>query len=129
MAAVVLDSSAVLAVINQEPGMDIVLHAMLAGEAIISAVNVAEIIAKLVDWGASPAAARAAFGRLSLETPAVDAALAIRSGELRAGTRSAGLSLGDRMCLALAEREGCPALTADRIWASLNIGVAVEVIR
>jgi PIN domain nuclease of toxin-antitoxin system len=58
-----------------------------------------------------------------------DGPMALRAGKLRAAARSRGLSLGDRACLALAQREGLPALTADRAWAGLDIGVEVRLIR
>ena len=58
-----------------------------------------------------------------------DAELAYRAGMLRSATRPAGLSLGDRACLALAERLGLPALTADRAWGALQVGIPVDVIR
>ena len=51
------------------------------------------------------------------------------STRLRSVTRHAGLSLGDRACLALGDRLGCPVVTADRVWASLDVGVAIVVIR
>jgi PIN domain nuclease of toxin-antitoxin system len=124
---VVLDSSAVLALIFGEPGGDRV--APVVGESVISAVNLSEIIAKLVERGyRDDEAERAVDGFLPSVMP-FDAALAIDTGTLRRGTRRQGLSLGDRACLALARREDVRVLTADRAWADLEIGIEIEVIR
>ena len=68
-------------------------------------------------------------GDLACAIVPVDAELGLRAGVLHAATRSRGLSLGDRICLALAEGEGVPALTADRAWADLDIGIEVSLIR
>ncbi len=95
----------------------------------ISAANAAEVVARLIDIGKSPDLASRAMADLNCEIVPVDAALGLRAGELRALTRGKGLSLGDRICLALAERERVPALTADRAWAELQIGVEVSLIR
>jgi PIN domain nuclease of toxin-antitoxin system len=124
---VALDSSAVLALIFGEPGGDRV--ARVVGEAVISAVNLSEIIAKLVESGyRDDEAERAVDGFLPSVMP-FDVPLAIDTGTLRRGTRQKGLSLGDRACLALARREDVRVLTADRAWADLDIGVEIEVIR
>lgn len=122
-----LDTSAVLAVVFDEPGADRVLPELAGGA--ISAVNVAEVTAKMVDRGFAWTDARAAVNRFGLSVAALDAPLAFASGALRDGTRSRGLSLGDRACLALAQREGVRVLTADRAWRDLDIGVEIEVIR
>jgi PIN domain nuclease of toxin-antitoxin system len=124
---VVLDSSALLAVLKQEPGADLV-RARMPGAA-ISAVNYAEVISKLIDHGMPPdAAAETAMAAL-LEVSALDQDLAAAAGMLRADTRGAALSLGDRACLALAAHLGAPALTADRAWAQVDVDVEIVLIR
>lgn len=128
MSSTVLDSSALLALLNLEPGHERVRAALRAGAA-IGAVNFSEVVARLSDAGQSEAEIRAAIDPLALEIVDFDAELAFRAGLLRPATRHAGLSLGDRACLALAERLDLPALTADRLWADLNLGMRVEVIR
>jgi PIN domain nuclease of toxin-antitoxin system len=95
----------------------------------ISAVNVAEVITRLIDLGYSPEAAEVAISRGGFEVIPFDTAAASLAAKLRVTTRHLGLSLGDRACLALAEREGLPVLTADRAWASLDIGVEIRLIR
>jgi PIN domain nuclease of toxin-antitoxin system len=123
----VLDASAVLAVIQAERGAEVVAPRLPSS--MISAANAAEVVARLIDIGKSPDLASRAVADLTCEIVPVDATIGLRAGELRALTRGKGLSLGDRICLALAEREGVPALTADRAWAELQIGVEVSLIR
>lgn len=124
---VVLDASALLAVLRTEPGWERV-EARLEG-ARIGAVNLSEVVAKLIDDGVPEAEIRLAIGRLELDVHAFDVQHAYLAGVLRGGTRGLGLSLGDRACLALAQSLGAPALTADRSWSRLDLGIAIEVIR
>jgi ribonuclease VapC len=127
MASAVLDSSAILAVLNQETGAAAV--EALLDEAIISTVNYAEVVAKLVERGSTSIQARSALQSIALTTVDFDLALAQRTGVLRAETMKRGLSLGDRACLALAEREGLPALTGDRSWVGAVSSVEVRLFR
>ena len=127
MSEVVLDASAVLAVALGEPGSEIVAGSSRGG--LISAVNVSEAAAVLMGAGVSPATARTKLSGVQLITVAFDEEDALLAAELRPLTRAAGLSLGDRACLALAQRRNLPALTADRAWAELDIGVEVRLIR
>ena len=82
-----------------------------------------------MEWGAPPAMARSRVLGLPMRIAAVDAQLGLRSGELRETTRAVGLSLGDRVCLALAERESGVALTADAAWSVLGLDVQIRQIR
>ena len=127
MASVVLDASAVLAVLLAEPGAELVRS--LLKEATISAVNFAEVVSRLVDKGAPAHEIRAQIKPFGLSVVDFDAALAETTGLLRAQTRNKGISLADRACLALAEREGLPVLTADRRWAELDIGIDIRLVR
>jgi ribonuclease VapC len=95
----------------------------------IGAVNLSEVVAKLIDDGVPEGEIRRAIGRLELDVHAFDAQHAYLAGALREGTRTLGLSLGDRACLALAHTLGVPALTADRSWSGLDLGIAIELIR
>ena len=127
MASIVFDASAVLAHLNNEHGADrVALH---LGDAVICAVNYSEVVAKLVERGAGLSLIRPALSRYGLQIIPFDADLAERTGALRARTKALGLSLGDRACLALAERSGLPALTADRIWKELDLSIEVEILR
>lgn len=128
MSNVVLDASAFLALLNQEPGSDEVAEAVASG-ATVSAVNLSEVVAKLVESGMPEDVVREALDPLGLEIVAFDSELAYSAGLLRPLTKDFGLSLGDRACLALARSLGLPAITADRTWAMLDVGVATRVIR
>lgn len=123
----VLDASALLCLLFREPGAERV-EALMPG-ARVSAANLAEVIAKLVDRGIDEPAIVAELAELDLEIVPLDRAQAEASGLLRAVTRAAGLSLGDRCCLALARQLGATAVTTDRAWAGLQAGVAIEVAR
>jgi PIN domain nuclease of toxin-antitoxin system len=122
----VLDASAVLALLQDEPGSDRVLESLPG--ALICSVNLSEVVAKLTELGMPETDIRLALS-LGLEVVAFDEALAYSAGALRPVTRSAGLSLGDRACLAIALARSLPALTTDRAWRDLDIDATVEVIR
>jgi PIN domain nuclease of toxin-antitoxin system len=66
---------------------------------------------------------------LALDVVAFDGELALRAGALRPSTRSRGLSLDDRACLASAQELGLPVVTADRTWRDLDIGIPIHVVR
>lgn len=123
----VLDASAVLALLNNEPGAAKV-GAALNG-ATISAVNLAEVAAKLSDYGMAQGDIETALGNLALGVTPLHETDAYASAALRAPTRSSGLSLGDRCCLALGQSRGEPVLTADRQWTKLSLGITVTAIR
>jgi len=124
---VVVDASALLALLNAEPGADIVAEALPRG--VISAVNLSEVVAKLCEAGMPENAIRQALQPLGLEIVPFDEEQAYQAGLLRAATQTVGVSLGDRACLSLAKILGVVALTADRTWAGLSVGVTTKVIR
>jgi ribonuclease VapC len=123
----VVDASAILALMQRESGADVVADAISRGVA--SAVNLAEVAAKLAERGHSDTQVRDRVERLRLDVAEFTVEDAFLAGLLRPITREAGLSLGDRACLALAQRLGKPAVTADRRWAALNLGIKIELIR
>jgi PIN domain nuclease of toxin-antitoxin system len=127
MAGAVFDASAILAIMNAEKGAEIAIAAL--NDAVCSAVNYAEVVSKLVERGASLADVIEAFAGLNIRIIDFDLVLAERTGTLRAETRHLGLSLADRACLALAERESAPALTSDRSWIGAISTVDVRAIR
>lgn len=123
----VLDSSAVMAVMFGEPGQERV-HATLPG-ALLSTVNLAEIISTLASRGVDAGIAENAVRRLGVEIIDFSAAHARVAGHLRPLTTSAGLSLGDRACLALGiERQG-QILTTDRAWLTIAASIDAEIIQ
>lgn len=132
----VLDASAFLAYLVEEPGADRVEAALGMGAA-ISAANWAEVFSKLADGGMTTDAIDEAVRELTeqgvlhrgLAVYPLDEGQALEIARLRTSTRRAALSLGDRACLALGRSLGVPVLTADRSWKGLNVGVPIEVIR
>lgn len=123
----VLDASAVLAAFFDEPGGEYVADRMSG--ALLSAVNYSEVVAKLVDRGTPGDQILEIMAQLDVDVVPVDRDQASTAGLLRGETRSAGLSLGDRMCLALAIGRNAIALTTDRQWGELDLNVAVELAR
>jgi PIN domain nuclease of toxin-antitoxin system len=123
----VLDASALLALIRGEPGADSV-EAIL-GASVMSAVNWSEVRQRLLAHGIDDEALLGDVEALGIEMVAFDAEDAERAASLWPTTRDAGLSLGDRACLALAQRLDRPAVTADRVWTTLGLGIEVVAIR
>lgn len=124
---VVLDASAFLALVFDEPGSEAV--ADYAEDAAISAVNAAEIISKLTERNIPESDFESVWRLLSTFVRDFGAKQALECGQLRQATRQFGLSLGDRACLALALELEARAVTSDRAWTGLDIGVEIEVIR
>jgi ribonuclease VapC len=124
-----LDASALLARLLREPGMDRVDEALR--DAVMCTVNLAEVVGYFARQGVEPEAIRVLLADLPIAYVAPDEALAIEAGLMLTTTRKAGLSLGDRFCLALARATKATALTADRAWKDLSgeLGVEVELIR
>lgn len=114
----VLDASALLCLMNGEPGAERV--AAVLPRAVISAVNLAEVATKLNELGADADEARALLAPLHLVVVPFEEGTAFVAGALRAATRAYGLSLGDRACLALAALRRSPALTSDRAWRDVG---------
>lgn len=124
---VVLDSSALMAVINSETGANMVTE-MLTRSA-MSAVNLSEVIARLADRDIDENSINSLMREFPFRVFPLDEAQAFQAGILRASTRDLGLSLGDRCCLSLARSLGIAVLTADRAWTRLSIGVEIQLIR
>lgn len=128
MSRIVLDASALLAVLNAEPGSN-ELSAEVLSISASSTVNLAEVQTKLVDRGLSPDSAWAAIRSVPSEAIDFTTEQAKTAGSLIAQTRPLGLSLGDRACLALGLALKAPVYTADRSWKNLKLGVRIHVIR
>lgn len=127
MSSFVLDASALLALLNEEPGKDLVEEAL--GDCSISAVNYCELIGKLIDAGVPDDDARHTVDLLNIEIVDFDAKLALRAASLCLATKRFGLSLGDRCCLALGIARKATVLTSERNWSKLKIGAKVKLIR
>lgn len=128
MNKIVLDASALLAVLNSEPGSDKLTPELLSA-AVGSTVNLAEVQSKLVDRGMDPDDAWEATTSPIEEIADFTAELAKIAGSLIIQTRPLGLSLGDRACLALGLQLKAPVYTADRSWKQLKLGIRIHVIR
>lgn len=112
----VFDSSAVLAALFQEPGGQNVVAMWAEGENLISAVNYAEIVAKLNERGMSDTEVLVVMEGVPLTSIDFDQITAHASGLLRITTKALGLSLGDRACIALAQSRAATAITSDKLW-------------
>jgi PIN domain nuclease of toxin-antitoxin system len=122
---VVLDASAVLALMDAEPGEEAVT-AVLPG-ALLSSVNLAEAVSKLAERGMPAAQAHADALALGVDVVPFDGDLALDAGALRPLTRAAGLSLGDRCCLALARSRHAAVLTTESRWEAVANVVDVNI--
>ena len=127
MNSCVLDASAILVVLNREPGSATV-EDLLQG-ALVSTVNVAEIAGKLADSGMPLSEIGSAIEVLGVTIVDFDAQMALETGALRPSTRKHGLSLGDRACLATGKVLGKTVFTADRTWTNLRVGVRIRSVR
>lgn len=128
MSRIVLDASALLALLNQEPGWESLSPQRLL-QATLSTVNLAEVHTKLVRRGVPAEEAWEDATSLIAETVPFTEEQARMAGGLAAETRPLGLSLGDRACLALALALKAPVYTTDRAWKNLKLGVRIHVLR
>jgi PIN domain nuclease of toxin-antitoxin system len=125
VADAVLDASAILAVIFDEPGASQV-EEHLPG-ALVSAVNIAEVATRLLSCDMPDDVVETVISTLQLSIQPFDYDQALATAQLRSVTRSAGLSLGDRACLSLAKARQVPTLTADTAWRDVADDAAVDV--
>jgi len=125
---VVLDASAIIAVINRESGIEKLTTQLLA-RAVGSTVNLAEVQTKLLSRGWTSEQAWEDATSPVREVLPFDEEQARIAGDLSIQTRPLGLSLGDRACLALGISLKAPVYTAERAWKKLKLGVKVHVIR
>jgi PIN domain nuclease of toxin-antitoxin system len=124
---VVLDASALLAFLFDEQGADEVQPHIPVS--VMSTVNWSEVAQWLLVRGADPAEAHQGLVDTGLRIEALSRPDAEAAARLHAATRTAGLSLGDRCCLALARRLGCAVFTADAAWTAVDVGADVRLVR
>lgn len=127
MASVIFDASTLMISVNREVGWEAV--ETLENDIVISAVNFAEVVTKLTLLGTPRDAIDRLVPRYQLTIPPFTSRLATLAGLLAKRTRHRGLSLGDRACLALGMELGLPIVTADRVWAELDLGLDIRLIR
>lgn len=124
---IVLDASALLCLLNDEPGADRV--ATVLTRSVIGTVNFGEVVSKLRERGVPLDEIREALGGLHLDVRPLTTSQAMTIGDLRPATRSLGLSFGDRACLALALELGSEAYTTDAALAQAEVGSTVTNVR
>ena len=128
MNEVVLDASAILAIIFQERGAE-KMTAEILDDAVVSTVNLAEVQSKLIKKGYDPEDAWSDANMLETAPEPFTAGQAKIAGSLIAQTEKYGLSLGDRACLALAIELKASVYTTEHLWRDLKVGVPIHVIR
>ena len=124
---IVLDASALLALLYREAGAERVAAAL--DSAMMSTVNLAEALARLARDGRDIGTVMSRLGELEIDFVPFSTEQAAGAARLLPITRAFGLSLGDRACLALALERRAVALTADRVWAAIGHGAHVEILR
>lgn len=129
MTDVVLDASAILAVIFDEPGAERVAEHLPGAH--VSTVNVAEVVSRMLSLDMPEVTAEAIIETLQLTIQPFDYDQSLETARLRSTTRTKGLSLGDRACLALAKTRTLPALTTDQAWQAIAdvADVRIELVR
>lgn len=127
MTDIILDASTVLALLNKEPGADLVQQHL--PNAKISSVNLAEVITRLNLVGMPTTEIQETLRLLSLDVIPFDEEQALQTGILASQTKLSGLSLGDRACLALGILTNSPVLTADQAWLQISLPIEVLGIR
>ena len=124
---VVLDASALIALLADEPGADEVSG--LVTSSLMSAVNLAEVLQWGIRRGEPIDTLPSSLNGAGLQFLDFDPERAAQAANLRFTGRSVGLSHGDRACLGLARILGLPAITAERAWSRVDLGVHIRLIR
>ena len=127
MSKIIFDASTLLALINDEKGSDLVNEHL--PDAVMSAINVSEVAACLINLGMPNSDSKNIINSLIANIEIFDSEQAYIAADLRSKTKSLGLSLGDRACLSLAIAKDLPILTADKAWLKLKIGVNIKSIQ
>ena len=123
---IVLDASALLALLNREEGQEKVAAVM--DQATMNTVNLAEVITKLARLGIPATEIELILAGLNIDMVDFDLSMAALAGNLITQTQEFGLSLGDRACLAFAESQGYSVMTADTAWKNVQSLLSIEVL-
>ena len=125
---ILLDASAVLAYLQEEPEAETVAEALaMPDECQMSAANHAEVISRCLDRGVTEEIVDVMLAELGYQVIPVQAEDGALAGRLRRSTRASGLSLGDRLCLATAMRLACPVMTTDRLWLNVADTLRLDI--
>ena len=127
MSEIVFDSSVVIAMLKQEEGFDLAENSL--NDALISTVNLAEVATYLARNGVPNNTVQEVLASFPIQVIPFEKSLAIQAGCLYSSCKHLGLSLGDRACLALAMNRELPVLTADKVWAELDLGISIQLLR
>ena len=124
----VLDASALLAVSKGERGADFVMDLINTKDCVISSVNMAEVGTRLLDLGLPIHELGRGIAQFNVDVIDFNQEQALACAALRPLTKSAGLSLGDRACIALAQlMQGC-VVTSDRAWLDIAETTRIKVL-
>lgn len=123
-----LDASAILAFLQGEPGEEIVRHALQSANCMVTAANQTEVITRSLDRGGDPDTIALILSELNYTVIDILAMDGAQAGWLRSTTRHLGLSLGDRLCLAAAQRIKAKLLTGDRPWLTLAATLDLDIV-
>ncbi len=124
----VLDASTLLAVSKGERGAEFVIELINSNDCVISSVNMAEVATRLLDLGLPIEQLQRAVAQFGVDVIDFNQELALACAALRPMTQSAGLSLGDRACLALSKLMEGVAVTADQAWQDVQVSAGVKVL-
>lgn len=124
---IVLDASALIALLKNEPGADVV--AAHLDDPVMSTANLAETLTRMAEDGGDAGAIKERLDEGPIQFVPVSDEHALAAAQLRIPTKALGLSLGDRLCLALGLEQQLPVLTADRRWKEIDVGVNVVLVR
>lgn len=124
---IIFDSSAILALLNQEAGKEIVSENL--DRAVVSTVNIVEVATVLIRKGLNSKEIFNLLKETFLHIEDFDLEQSVIAASIDEVTKHHGLSLGDRACLALAKSKNLPVLTADKVWKGLKLKINIQLIR
>jgi ribonuclease VapC len=124
-----MDASALLALMQSEIGCEVVENLLQEQECVISSVNLTEVATRLIDRGLAPEQLMRVLKEFDVQPIDFDQEQALAAAKLRIATKFAGLSLGDRACLALAQCMQGVAVTSDHAWDDVKKALDVKILQ